>query len=110
MLNFFQTHWAEIVALIAVVGAVCLTGASAKGKIKALAYFFVVKAEAYFGSGSGAFKKHAAFVWVREKLPVALRVFATDKVLDAAVEKAVAAMKKWLADNPEVDVTAFKFD
>lgn len=110
MINFLSAHWGDVVALIAVIGAVILSGASLRNKIKALAYFFVIKAEAYFGSGSGAFKKHAVYLWVREKLPAALRPFATDRVLDAAVEKAVALMKKWLADNPEVDVSAFKFD
>ena len=101
MLNFIPAPIAFVLMVIGfaalAVGAIRL---GYKQYVKEWAVELVTIAEdSIMGSGQGAKKKAQVFAALRGALPDWMKLFITDEVLDAVIEKAVGLMKKALADK-----------
>lgn len=99
ILNFISAPIAYILmavgAISFVVGGVRL---GYKSSVKSLAYKLVCEAEERYKnlSGQGTKKKAEVFNALRSTLPLPLKIFITDEVLDSVIETAVGLMKKTL--------------
>lgn len=101
MLNFIPAPVALVLMLVGFISlAVGCIRLGYKQTVKDLAYKLVCDAEdSIMGNGQGAKKKAQVFAALRAALPDWLKPFITDEVLDSVIEKAVAVMKKALAEK-----------
>lgn len=101
MLNFIPAPIALVLMLVGFISlAVGCIRLGYKQYVKKWALELVTIAEdSIMGSGQGAKKKAQVFAALRSALPDWLKPIITDEVLDSVIEKAVAVMKKALAEK-----------
>lgn len=100
MLEFFTTHWASLLVVLAF-AAVCiiLCRRGATPYVKQMLFYLVTEAERHFGGGTGELKYAAVTTWIYEKLPAVVRFFFTAKQIDKLIEEAVNEMQEYLSKN-----------
>ena len=103
MLNFIFDNWDSVLVLLtALVGFIHAGKASEMKALKDILFGLVTKAEAEYGSGTGALKRSAVFEWIYERMPGMMRLVITRRNIDKLLNEVLAHAKCEWSNNPNL--------
>lgn len=98
-----QVVWAVIFAAAAVVAGVAMVRMGYEKQLAEAIYHFVCAAEQSIqGTKRGQERKEQVLAWVREIIPVPLRIFVTQDMIENLIEAGVDRMKEELARRADI--------